>query len=223
MRRSIIAVLLGILTGAASGETPVAPTTSPDRLIVQLQLIHGDKAAKAFLGPGALLHGREFGPAVRSAMRREEIKVHLGQFLFTVELRDFDYASMRGGMIRLSRMEEGRLVLKESPIPPDFGAPDQWGRPRHTIGIDVLDGVGWVEVRVPWVGDGGFLVARAPEGLPLARPKPPHRALMTCPRQYVAANLCGTFTDPKLSELANLVRHAAQRVTDIKFVTDERE
>lgn len=207
----------------ASGQPPVVPTTSPDRLIVQLQLLHGDTAAKAFLGSGVLLHGREFGPAVRSAMNRKEIKVHPGQYLFTVELRDFDYASMHRGAIRLSRLEEGRLVLKEQPIPADFGAPDQWGRPRHAISIDVLDGVGWVEVRVPWVGDRGYLVARAPEGLALVRPKLPHRALMTCPRELVAARQCGSFPDMQLSELANLARHAPQRVTDMKFVTDERE
>lgn len=213
---------LALLAGFASGDPPVVPTTSPDHLIVQPQLIHGDTAAKAFLGSGVLLHGREFGPAVRSAMNRKEVKVHPGQYLFTVELRDFDYASMRGGTIRLSRMENGRLLLKEQPVPQDFGAPDQWGRPRHTITVDVLNGVGWVEVRVPWVGDRGYLVARAPEGLALLRPKPPHRALMTCPRELVAARRCGSFPDMQLSELANLVRHAPLRVTDMMFMTDER-
>ncbi len=216
--------LLAILSGTVSADEPITARTSPDRLILQIRLIHGDKAAQAYLGPGApALHGREFGPAMHLALIKGEIKPHPGQYPFEVELRDFDFALMRGAGIRLGRLEQGRLMMKEQSIPQEFGTPDQWGRIRHAFSVDVFNGVGWIEVLLSWVGDRGFLVVRAPEKLPLLRPKLPHRALITCSRELVAANHCGTFPDMKLSELANLVRHAQPRVANMLFVTDETD
>ena len=218
---AVLAVLMTLLCAIiASAQEPMRPLPPPDRFLIRIRLLHGDEAARAFLGAGAgVAHGREFGPAVRAAVRRGEIKPYPGRFEYLVELRNFAFDQMRGKTIGLSRAVRGELTLVPQSIPEDFGTSDRFGRPQSAVMVEVLNGEGWVEARTAWVGDDGFLVTHAPESLfPLLRPKPPGLALMTCTRPLVAANRCGPFPNIGVSELANLVRHAPERVTDIIFV-----
>lgn len=220
---AVLAVLIALLWASATiiyAQEPMRPLSPPDQFLIRIRLLHGDEAAKVFMGPGAgVAHGREFGPAVRAAVRRGEIKPYPGRFEYLVELRNFTFDQMRGATIRLSRAVRGERALVPHFIPEDFGTPDRFGRLQNAVTVEVLNGEGWLEIRVPWVGDDGSLVTHAPESLfPLLRPKSPGLAMMTCTRQLVAANRCGSFPNMGMSELANLVRYTPERVTDIIFV-----
>ncbi len=226
--RNNVRPVLWVLLPAAILAAVCAPSIAspqaglhPANLLIRIRLLQGDLAARTLIGEDAARrHGSESGPFIRSAAREGKIKPHPGHFRFRIELRNFNYALMQGGTIRLSRVVNGRIQLQPVPIPSDFGLPDANGYPQYWLEAEVLDGEGEFVIHNAWVNTDSVFAIRVPEEVgSLFRPPPPYRVLATCHSRQVASLRCGTYPDMNIGELLNLVRHDLDRVASVLFVT----